>query len=109
MTWLPGWRLAKLLFLACSVCLAFGAGQTITAVTFQGSAANPLIIISGAGLGSPPSPTSTALTGYTGQNYGTALHIADLTANPTAFDAGDQNPGGTPDTVGLANVYYTDV
>ncbi len=81
---------------------------TIISVTFDGDAENPTITIHGSGFGAPPVSTATALSGYTGLDYGTALHITDSSTNPL-FDAGYDNPGtGSHDTIGLINLSYSD-
>lgn len=85
------------------------SGPTITSVAFTGPASDPIITIIGSGFGSAPVSTGVAYPGWEGDDYGTALHLLDSSANPNTWSAGYDNPAeGRHDYIGLRNLSYSD-
>jgi hypothetical protein len=80
-------------------------GPAMAAVTFTGSAAAPTVTITGSGFGSAPASTGPAYPGFTGDNYGTALYIADASSSPVPWTAGNTS---IDDYVGLVLDSYGD-
>ncbi len=97
-----------------TVALASGGGPSITSVTITGTSdingyvQNPTITLTGSGFNPAPAATSVSYTGFTGQNYGTALHFSDTNNNPFAWNAGYENLPTEHDLIGLANLSYSD-
>lgn len=84
------------------------SGQVITSVIFTGTPANPIITINGRGFSPQPLATNQSYPGYTGLDYGTLLHIADMSGS-TAFSAGYYEPSASRDDfIGLVISSYTD-
>ena len=102
---------------------AIAAGPTITAVTFTGGQAHPVITIVGSGFGAQPSPNPSyhppslthplcpvkptkPLAAY-GFDYGTRLFLVDSTAHP-GWAAGRYRPGLRElDCIGFLIEHYT--
>jgi hypothetical protein len=84
------------------------ATSTITSVTFVGNPADPQVTIAGQGFGSEPPATNQAYPGYTGYDYGNALYFCDTSPDPNSFCAGQNDGGGSGDTVGLVVRNYND-
>ena len=85
------------------------SGPTISSVAFTGPANDPTITISGSGFGSAPASTGVAYPGFVGDDYGTALHLLDSSANPNTWSAGYDDPSqGLHDYIGLRNLSYSD-
>ena len=94
---------------AVSATSAYAAGNpSISSVMINGSVSNPTITLLGSGFGTAPSAAATACAnGATGSDYGTALHLADSSNNPSPFDAGLYLAGGQQDAICLANLTYS--
>lgn len=96
------------LLTSLAFALALSArAETITSVTFSGTAANPTITVFGTGFGMEPAGNNSPFTTYglTGENFGAGgLFIIDV---PTPFAAGQNTPTSV-DSIGLTNVSYSD-
>jgi hypothetical protein len=86
---------------------AQATGASISSVAFSGSVASPKITITGSGFGSEPAPTNLAQSGYTGYDYGNALHVCDTSTGKGAGFCAGQNDGGGGDTIGLVIDTYS--
>jgi TonB family protein len=80
---------------------------TISSVTFDGSAADPIIRIAGRGFDPiRPAATGPGYPGYNGMDYGTELHIE--VSGRASFDAGYDDPSaGRHDAIGLVLGTYS--
>ena len=127
------WAMWRRVVVGMAVCVAggltlasspaIGAGPRITAVTFSGSQAHPVITIVGSGFGDRPSPDpgyhppwpthrlcpvrpTKPLADY-GFDYGAHLFLTDSTQHP-GWAAGRYRPGiGELDCIGLLITQYT--
>ncbi len=98
---------------ASPTAMAASGGPSITSVTINGTVdsngyvENPTITITGSGFNPAPTATSVGYAGFSGLDYGTALHISDITDNPHAWNAGFDDPS-QHDFIGLDNLSYSD-
>lgn len=93
-----------LAILALAASATYCKADSITGVTFTGSAANPTITVTGSGFGAT-APAGTPNPGPgTGDNYGTSLYLTD---NTSGFTAGYDN-GVAVDYIGLVLDSYSD-
>lgn len=87
---------------------ARSSATTITGVAYSGSAADPIITITGTGFDPQPAATGLAFTGATGFDFGTALHILDSSQDPHSFSAGYDDPSqNRHDFLGLLILSYS--
>jgi PEP-CTERM motif len=98
-------RKALFSFFAATFALsAIASAETITGVTFEGSAVKPTIIIAGSGFLPEPVGDDSPGGGAFGQDFGpdvTTFSIND--GGMFSFTAGQDG-----DTIGLTNINYTD-
>ena len=106
-TCLGAWCAVSLLSAILSPCASAASSQMST-VGFYGVSSDPEVRITGEGFGRIPETGRPAFEGYTGDDYGTALHICDTTDNPSAFCAGEGKGTGDGDTIGLVITSYSD-
>jgi hypothetical protein len=101
-------RRAVSLAALCLCGFLHAEASSISSVAFGGDAAKPTITVFGSGFEPEPAVSNNAWPGYTGQDFGTDLHIR-VPGGPLLWDAGYDNPGlGAHDIIGLLILSYSD-